>query len=136
MIDSDGYFNLDRLRRSPPVGRASGTAAEIYIYHSPALVVANQQRSLLKLLQRQFGGRIMAVRLTTRHRGPCWVWRLTNRRGLETVAEHCRHLPSVGPKGRRLAILPQFYRLRERGAAEPSSPLWSQWLELLALFGR
>lgn len=136
MIDSDGYFNLERHRRSPPAGWASGAAAEVHVYYAPALVVANQQRSLLKLLQRQFGGRLRAARLTPRHRRLCWVWRLTNRRGLEAVAEHCRHLPSVGPKGRRLALLPQFYRLRERGAAEPSSPLHSQWRELLELFGR
>jgi hypothetical protein len=136
MIDSDGCFSLFRRGLRPPKQRESSVAAADpgSYYYSPALSVANQQRTLLEALRRQFGGKILNNHTALQRRRPCWVWRVTNRRGLEALVEHCRHLPSVGPKGHRLSLLPEFYQLREQGAGNPSSPMHLQWLELLKLF--
>jgi hypothetical protein len=120
LLDADGSFDLRCYGLRQRCG-ADGSLERCF-YYSPVLKVVNQQRGMLLALQRQFGGNIYPVKLTNRHRGPCWEWHLSERRSLLALVEHCRRLPSVGPKGYRLSLLPEFYALRDQGAQWPSSP--------------
>jgi hypothetical protein len=52
---------------------------------------------------------------------------LRGRRPLGRLLAHCRRLPYAGPKGQRLALLPEYYRLRDRGCHRRDHPEHRRW---------
>jgi hypothetical protein len=131
LLEASGYVNLERSNRSY---RDAAGQVQLYDYLAPALAIGSRDHRLLAPLRRYFGGELVWPPKSTRRSGAC-RWRVTNRRQLEQLAEHCGQLPLVGPKVQRLILLPEFYRLREAGAYRTDSPLQPRWEELRRFFG-
>jgi hypothetical protein len=131
LLEASGYVNLERSNRSY---RDAAGQVQLYDYLAPALAIGSRDHRLLAPLRRYFGGELVWSPKSTRRSGAC-RWRVTNRRQLEQLAEHCGQLPLVGPKVQRLILLPEFYRLREAGAYRTDSLLQPRWEELRRFFG-